>query len=152
MRMAAFGRSLADLASQAATVLATRLELFGLEALQARDRLLWRLAVLLMAVFLMMLALLVATLAFALSVWPSEHRTLALGLLALGYGVLGGGLLVWLWVRFRRDSEPFAVTTDVLKADARALGARTAMAATDRPQTESSDGSRDQAPAGGDPS
>lgn len=152
MPMAAFGRSLADLASQAATLVATRLELFGLEALQARDHLLWRLAVLLMAVFLLMLALLVATLAFALSVWPAEHRTLALGLLALGYGVLGVILLLWLWARFRRDSEPFAVTTDVLKADALALGARAAMAATDRPQTGSSGGARDQARADGDSS
>ncbi|TAN31087.1 MAG: phage holin family protein [Castellaniella sp.] len=148
--MAAFGRSLADLASQAATLVATRLELFGLEAQQARDRLLWRLAVLLMAVFLLMLALLVATLAFALSVWPAEYRTLALSLLALGYGVLGGLLLLWLWARFQRDSEPFEVTIDVLKADAQALGARAATAASDRPQTGSSGGSQDQAQTGGD--
>lgn len=149
MPMAAFGRSLADLAAQAATLVATRLELFSLEALQARDRLLWRLAVLLMAVFLLMLALLVATLAFALSVWPAEYRTLALSLLALGYGVLGGLLLLWLWVRFRRDPEPFAVTADVLKADARALGARPATDAGARPETGSSGESQDQ--SDGDP-
>jgi uncharacterized membrane protein YqjE len=152
MRMAAFGRSLADLASQAATLVATRLELFGLEALQARDRLLWRLAVLLMAAFLLMLALLVATLAFALSVWPAEYRTLALSLLALGYGVLGGLLLLWLRAQLRRDPEPFAVTADVLKADAQILGARVASAMPGPPETGSSSGSPDQAQPGGDPS
>lgn len=123
MRMAAIGRSLASLAAQVADLVATRLELFGLEALQARDRLLWRLAVLLAAVFLLMLAVLVATVAFALSVWPTEYRTLALSLLALAYAVVGGLLLLWLWVRWLRDPEPFSATVAVLQDDARALGA-----------------------------
>jgi uncharacterized membrane protein YqjE len=125
--MVALGRSLADIASQVVTLVATRLELLGLEALQVRDRLLWRLAVLLAAVFLLMLALLVATVAFALSVWPTEQRTLALSLLAAGYAVLGVLLLLWLWARYLRGPEPFEATAEVLKADARMLsGAATA--------------------------
>jgi len=115
------GQSLADLAAQLTALLRTRLELLGLEALEARDRMLCRLAVLLAAATFLLLALLVATVAFALHFWPGENRILALGLLALAYAVLGAGMAVWLVHRLRQDPAPFTVTTQVLDEDAQVL-------------------------------
>jgi len=120
--MGPLGRAVSDLAAQSAALLGTRLELFGLEARDVGDRLLCRLAVLLAAAVFLLLALLVATLTVALIFWPTEYRFWALGLLALLYAVLGGGLACWLVRRLHRDPDPFAVTVDVLRADAQALG------------------------------
>jgi uncharacterized membrane protein YqjE len=121
MSAAPLGRVLGDLAAQLAALAHTRLELFSLEAAEARDRLLCRLALLLTAAIFLLLALLVATATFALYVWPGENRYLALGLLALGYAVIGAILAAWLWRRLRQDPPPFAVTAEVLAEDARAL-------------------------------
>ena len=87
--MGPIGRAFSDLAAQLAALAGTRLELFGLEARDAGDRLLCRLAALLAAAIFLLLALLVATLALALMFWPTEYRFLALGLLA-GAGALWG--------------------------------------------------------------
>lgn len=119
--MGPLGRAFSDLAAQAAALAGTRLELFGLEARDIGDRLLCRLAVLLAAAVFLLLALLVATLALALVFWPTEYRFLALGLLALLYAVLGAGLAAWLIHRLKHDADPFAVTAEVLREDARAL-------------------------------
>lgn len=124
--MGTLGRAFADLAAQGAALLGTRLELFSLEAQEARDRLFCRLAMLLAAAVFLLLALLVATLAVALAFWPTEYRFLALGLLALLYGVLGLGLAGFLIWRSGRDPDPFAVTVAVLREDAMALGRGTA--------------------------
>ncbi len=126
--MATLGQSLASLASGVSALLATRLELFSLELLQARDRLMWRLAALLVAAVCLLLALLVASLAVALAFWDSTYRFLALGVLALFYALLAVGLFAWLVRRLRQDPDPFAATLDVLCADARALGAAGASA------------------------
>ncbi|WP_298018645.1 phage holin family protein [uncultured Castellaniella sp.] len=120
--MGAFGRAVADLAAHSAALLGTRLELLGLEAQDVRDRLLGRLALLLAAAVFLLLALLVATLTVALYFWPTEHRFLALWLLALGYAVVGAGLAATLLKRLRQDPAPFAATADVLRQDARAFG------------------------------
>ncbi|MGB7483001.1 phage holin family protein [Castellaniella ginsengisoli] len=123
--MGPLSRAFADLAAQLAALAGTRLELFGLEARDAGDRLLCRLAALLAAAVFLLLALLVATLALALVFWPTEYRFLALGLLALLYAVLGAGLACWLVHRLRRDPDPFAVTAEVLREDAQALAGAT---------------------------
>ncbi|MHA3904668.1 phage holin family protein [Castellaniella sp. WN] len=119
--MGPLGRAFSDLAAQVAALAGTRLELFGLEARDAGDRLLCRLAALLAAAVFLLLALLVATLALALVFWPTEYRFLALSLLALLYAVLGAGLAGWLIHRLRHDPDPFAVTAEVLREDAGAL-------------------------------
>lgn len=119
--MAALQRALADSAAQAVALLATRLELFTLEAQEARDHLLGRLALVLLAVVCLLLALLVASLGIVLYFWPTDQRYLALGGLALLYAVLGLGFawrVIW---RARRDPAPFAVTLDVLRRDAGVL-------------------------------
>ena len=135
--MGPLGRAFSDLAAQLAALVGTRLELLGLEARDAGDRLLCRLAVLLVAAIFLLLALLVATLAVALAFWPTEYRFLALGLLALLYAAMGAALACWLIRRLRQDPDPFVVTVEVLREDARAL------AGTAEPA------SRDDAPAGG---
>ena len=122
--MGPLGRALSDLAAQSAAVLGTRLELFGLEARDMGDRLVWRLALLLAAVVFLLLALLVGTLTVALIFWSTEYRFWALGLLTLLYAVLGVGLVCWLVCRLRRDPDPFAVTVAVLRDDMQALGHR----------------------------
>ncbi len=119
--MGPLGRAFSDLAAQLAALGGTRLELFGLEARDAGERLLGRLAALLAAAVFLLLALLVATLALALYFWPTEYRFLALGLLALLYAALGAGLACWLVRRLRQDPDPFAVTAEVLREDVRAL-------------------------------
>ncbi|WP_066459576.1 phage holin family protein [Castellaniella caeni] len=119
--MAALQRALADSAAQAVALLATRLELFTLEAQEARDHLLGRLALVLLAVVCLLLALLVASLGVVLYFWPTDQRYLALGGLALLYAVLGLGFawrVIW---RARHDPAPFAVTLDVLRQDAGVL-------------------------------
>ncbi|MGB6241550.1 MAG: phage holin family protein [Castellaniella sp.] len=120
--MGAFSRAVADLAANSTALIGTRLELLGLEAQDARDRLLGRLALLLAAAICLLLALLVATLAVALYFWPTEHRFLALGLLAALYALLGAGLVAVLLSRLRQDPAPFSVTADVLRQDARSFG------------------------------
>ncbi|MFC4297112.1 phage holin family protein [Castellaniella hirudinis] len=120
--MGPISRAFSDLAAQLAALAGTRLELFGLEARDAGDRLLCRLAALLAAAVFFLLALLVATLAVALAFWPTEYRFLALGLLALLYAVSGAGLAGWLVHRLKHDPDPFSVTAEVLREDARALG------------------------------
>ncbi|WP_322996346.1 phage holin family protein [Castellaniella sp.] len=117
----AFRRALQDLTSQTLALVVTRLELASLEALQVRDRLLCRLAVLLLSAIFILLALLVATLAFALWAWPTEQRYVALACMAGLYAVLGLGLIGWLVRQSRRDAPPFSVTLDVLRQDAQVL-------------------------------
>src|SRR5690606_4714041 len=112
--------------ARSAAVLATRLELLGLEARDAGGRLLCRLAVLLAAAVCLLLALLVATLTVALMFWPTEYRFWALGLLAGLYAVLGIGLACWLVRQMRHDPDPFAVTVGVLRDDVQALCGGTA--------------------------
>ncbi|MFV0284341.1 MAG: phage holin family protein [Castellaniella sp.] len=129
--MGPIGRAFSDLAAHLAALAGTRLELFGLEARDAGDRLLCRLAVLLAAVVFLVLALLVATLTLALVFWPTEYRFLALGLLVLLYAVLGVGLAGWLIHRLKHDPAPFSVTVEVLREDAQAL-----TAARDRPAAD----------------
>lgn len=104
-------------------LLATRARLLSLEALDARDRFLGRLALLLAAGVFFLLAMLVASAAFALYFWPGEHRFLALGMLALLYLLVGVALLAAYCWRRRHDPVPFSVLADVLAQDAELMGA-----------------------------
>ena len=64
-----------------------------------------------------MLALLVVSLLGALYFWPTEHRYLALGLLALVYLLVGLGLSWWARNELCASSVPFEATLDELKRD-----------------------------------
>ncbi|MFA7437744.1 phage holin family protein [Castellaniella sp.] len=119
--MGSITRAFVDVAHHVAALAGTRLELFGLEALEARDRLLQRLAVLLAAALCLFLALLVVTLTVALLFWPTPWRFWALGLMALAYALAGLALAWWLVHKVRHDPPPFATTAAVLGEDTRAL-------------------------------
>ncbi|MDY0308870.1 MAG: phage holin family protein [Castellaniella sp.] len=147
--MGPIGRAFSSLAAQLAALAGTRLELFSLEARDAGERLLCRLAALLAAAVFLLLALLVATLALALVFWPTEYRFLALGLLALVYAALGVGLVGWLAWRLKRDPDPFAVTVEVLREDE--AGLRAVLAGVPEPDaSEQSAGRAVDAGIGGD--
>lgn len=114
-------RALSEVAAQLAAIAHTRLELFSLEAAEARAQFFRQLALALAAAVCLFMALLVATLALGLYFWPTEYRYLALGLLALAY-VIVGGILAWrLCVALARGPAPFSVLAEVLGEDARAL-------------------------------
>uniref|UniRef100_UPI00333F396A phage holin family protein n=1 Tax=Castellaniella defragrans TaxID=75697 RepID=UPI00333F396A len=114
-------RALLDLAAHAAAMAHTRFELFSLEAAEARSALFRHLALALVAAACLFMALLVATLGVVLYFWPTEYRNLALGLLALGYAVIGG-ILAWrLYTSLAHGAAPFAALAEVLGEDAQAL-------------------------------
>lgn len=119
--MASIGQALSSVGSHLAALLATRFELFGLEALNARDRLLQRLALLLAAALCLFLALLLITLTITLLFWATPWRYWALVVMALLYLVVGLGLILMLLHKMRHDPSPFAATTAVLHADMHAL-------------------------------
>lgn len=95
----------------------TRLKLFSLEFEEQKGQALVTLVLAAAALVCTILALLVVSLALVLVFWPTEHRTLALILLALAYVMLAGGLL-WLLRRRLADAPPaFAASLQALKED-----------------------------------
>ena len=114
-------RALLDVAAHAAAMVHTRVELFSLEAAEARTILLRQLALALGAAACLFMALLIASLAIGLYFWPTEYRYVALGLLVLAY-VVAGGLLAWrLCTALSRGPAPFSTLAEVLGEDARSL-------------------------------
>jgi len=69
------------------------------------------------AMLFVTLALLVFSILVALCFWPTEHRYLAIGVLALVYGVIGLGLFWGVWDGLRNGPVPFSATLDELKRD-----------------------------------
>ncbi|HUH39673.1 MAG TPA: phage holin family protein [Castellaniella sp.] len=112
---------LSELAAQAAGMVHTRAELFSLEAAEARARLFRFMGLGVAAAICLFMALLVASLTIALYFWPTEHRYLALWLLALLYAVVGGGLIWRLCVVLGSEPAPFSSLVQVLGEDAQAL-------------------------------
>ena len=114
----ALRQSVTDLAGTVVSALRTRLELFSLEAAEQRSRFIRLLAMTFGALLCITLAVLVFTLLLALYFWPTEYRYWALGLLALGYGLIG----LWLFWAVRNalvnDPVPFSATLDELRRDA----------------------------------
>lgn len=114
-------QTLADLAASVLAMAHTRLALFSLEAAEARQTLFQMAALAVAAALCLFLAVLIATLSVALYFWPTEYRFLALGLLALGYALIGVGLCWRLRTRLQHDAAPFAATVAVLGEDAQSL-------------------------------
>lgn len=106
----------------------TRAELFSLEAAEARVRLFRFLGLGIAAAICLFVALLIASLTVALYFWPTEHRYLALCLLALAYAVIGGGLVWRLCVVLGSEPAPFSTLVQVLGEDAQALRGSTGAA------------------------
>lgn len=115
----ALRHSIGDLATTFMSMVRTRLELIALEASAAKSRLIRVLCMALGALIFITLALLVFSMTVALYFWPTEHRYVALGVLALIYVVIGLGLL-WAVVHGLRNGPlPFAATLDELQRDIR---------------------------------
>ncbi len=114
----ALRQSVTDLAGTVVSALRTRLELFSLEAAEQRSRLIRLLAMAFGALLCITLAVLVFTLLLALYFWPTEYRYWALGLLALGYGLIGLGLFWAVRNALVNDPVPFSATLDELRRDA----------------------------------
>lgn len=110
-----------DLTSSVLAMVHTRLALFSLEAAEARQTLFQMAALAVAAALCLFLAVLIATLSVALYFWPTDYRFLALGLLTLGYAVIGLGLCWRLRRRLQHGAAPFAATAAVLGEDVQIL-------------------------------
>lgn len=114
----ALRQSVSDLGATALSALRTRLELFSLEVAEQRARMVRLLAMAFGGLICLSLAIFVFTLLVALYFWPTDHRYLALGVLALVYALLGGGLFWAVRQALVNDPVPFAATLDELRRDA----------------------------------
>ncbi|HBT31683.1 MAG TPA: hypothetical protein DEB15_02035 [Pusillimonas sp.] len=113
----ALSQSVGQLASTLVSIVSTRLELFSIELAEQRLRLIRVMCLTVGAILCLVLALLVVSLLVALYFWPTEHRYLALGLLALVYLLVGLGLSWWARNELCASSVPFEATLDELKRD-----------------------------------
>ncbi|TFL13178.1 phage holin family protein [Pusillimonas caeni] len=113
----ALRHSIGDLASTVLSMVRTRLELFSLEAVSEKTRLIRILCMAFGALLLLSLALLVFSIAVALYFWPTEERYLAIGVLALIYALAGLGLFWGVWHCLSNGPIPFSATLDELKRD-----------------------------------
>jgi len=110
--------SLGGIASGLTGLLGTRLELFSLELAEEKSRLGRAAGMALAAVVLLTLALLVFSLLIAALFWPTEHRYLALGVLAAAYALVGLALLLGARSSLKSALPPFSQTIEELRRDA----------------------------------
>ncbi len=113
----ALRQSVGDLACTLLSIVRTRIELFSLEASEQKSQLITLLGMAFGALLFLTLALLVFSIAVALYFWPTEQRYLALGLLALIYGLVGAGLFLAIRHRLLYSPMPFSATVDELRRD-----------------------------------
>ena len=132
----ALRQSVSDLGATALSVLRTRLELFSLEAAEQRVRMVRFMAMAFGALMCLSLAVFVFTLLVVLYFWPTEHRYLALGILALVYAVSGAGLFWAVRHALVSGPLPFSATLDELRRDAALLDRLRAPAKASGPQTD----------------
>ena len=113
----ALKESLGTLSSTLLSMVRTRLELFSLELADQKSRLIGQLVLACAALVLVLLGLLVFSVAVALYFWPTEHRYLALLLLACVYVLAGLGMFLVLRHRLVQAPVPFHATLDELRRD-----------------------------------
>ena len=113
--------SLSGLLGDVVAATQTRIELFGLELAEEKNRLVSLAGLVFAAFVFLVLALLVFSLLIAALFWDTEHRYLAIGLLAVAYALIGVGLLLAVRRRIESGPPPFAHTLDELRRDAAAL-------------------------------
>lgn len=113
----ALRQSVGEMAGTVMSIICTRLELFSLEASEQKARLVKALSMAFAALLFLTLALLVFSIAVALYFWPTDQRYLALGLLALLYGLVGIGFFWMLRRELLFEPMPFSVTLSELKRD-----------------------------------
>ncbi len=110
-------QAVGDVTTAFAELISTRLELLSLEAAEQKSHLLALLALSVGAGVFALLALVVFTVAVAMAVWPTEHRYLALVLLAAGYAAIGVALFFKVRKSLREAPAPFQATRDELQRD-----------------------------------
>lgn len=113
----ALRQDISELACTLVSLFRTRLELFSLEASAQKTQLVSLLIFTLGSVLFLTLAILVLSLTVALFFWPTEHRYLALGLLALIYAVMGVVMLLVVRSKLKSAAMPFTATLDELHRD-----------------------------------
>jgi uncharacterized membrane protein YqjE len=113
----ALGKTVGEIAGTLLSIVHTRIELFSLEASGQKTRLVKVLGMACAALFFLALAVVVATITVALYFWPTEHRYLALWLLALLYALLGCGFFWAVRRNLASEPVPFAATLDELQRD-----------------------------------
>lgn len=113
----ALRQSVGELACTLLSIVRTRLELFSLEAAGQKAHLIAILGMAFGALLFLTLAVLVFSIAVALYFWPTDQRYMALGLLALLYGLLGAGLFLAVRSKLLFAPMPFAATVDELRRD-----------------------------------
>lgn len=104
----------------AAAALVTRGELAALELTEARERAARWLMLALLAAVLLLAALLVGSLLVVSAFWDT-HRSAALAVVALVYGLAGAGLAAWLVARLRSAPPLLQATLQELRQDCDAL-------------------------------
>lgn len=114
-------KSVFGVASSLVGLMRTRLALLALEAAGEKARLLKLLGMAFAALLFLTLAVLVFTVMVAVAFWPTEDRYLALGLLAVGYGIAGVVLLLGVRHGLVHGAPPFSVTLEELGRDAELL-------------------------------
>jgi uncharacterized membrane protein YqjE len=112
--------SLRTLFGTGLSLLCTRLELLGLEWAQERQRWLGFVLWAALALLLVFLGCLLATVVLALFLFHLLGA-LAVVFMALAYLVLGLGVLLWLRTRLRREPRPWAASREVFRQDREAL-------------------------------
>ncbi len=113
----ALRQSVGELACTLVSIVRTRLELLSLEAAGQKTQLITILGLAFGALLFLTLAVLVFSIAVALYFWPTDQRYMALGLLALLYGLLGCGLFLAVRSKLLFAPMPFAATVDELRRD-----------------------------------
>jgi len=113
----ALRQSVGELACTLLSIARTRLELFSLEASGQKAHLITILGLAFGALLFLTLAVLVFSIAIALYFWPTDQRYLALGLLALLYGLIGCGMFLAVRSKLLYAPIPFAATVDELRRD-----------------------------------
>lgn len=110
--------SFAGVAASFTGLFRTRLELLLVEAAEEKVRLLRVLGMAFAALLFLTLAVLVFSILVAVYFWPTDNRYMALGALALLYGVIGLALLFSVKNNLVREPVPFAATLAELGRDA----------------------------------
>ena len=113
--------SLTQVAAGVVGLLKTRLELFSLEAAGEKTRIVRILGLAFAALLFITLAVLVFSILVAVYFWPTDSRYLALGVLAVVYGLIGIALLLTVRHTLLNDPAPFSVTVAELNQDVESI-------------------------------
>ena len=114
-------------------VAATRMELFGLELAEEKERMLGMLWLSMFGFVFFLLALMSATVLVGLYFWGTEYRFVVLLGLVLFHTLAALACFFYVRSRLIRKQLPFAATVNALQEDARFMNRQTPAVKKDRP-------------------